>query len=93
LILVTVLLLAAYGISVGSLPIQAQPYPNRHIQLLQLKKKIRAKYPNVTVAILTNHDGPEYREAASRSGANYFFTKESVTREEIEDLVKSLAAH
>lgn len=34
LILMTVLLLAAYGISVGSLPIQAQPYPNRHIQLV-----------------------------------------------------------
>ncbi len=34
LILIAVLLLIAYGISVGTLPIQAQPYPNRPIQLI-----------------------------------------------------------
>jgi tripartite-type tricarboxylate transporter receptor subunit TctC len=31
---VTVLFLIVYGISVGTLPIQAQPYPNRPIQLI-----------------------------------------------------------
>ena len=57
---------------------------------LQLTKKIKAKYPNVTVAMLTSHDGPEYREAAFRYGASHFLTKGSVTMKEIDDLVKSL---
>ncbi len=56
---------------------------------LELTKKIKAKYPNVSVAVLTSHDQPEYREAAIRYGASHFLTKGVVTRKEIQDLVKS----
>ena len=56
---------------------------------LELTKTIKAKHPNVSVAILTSYDGAEYREAALRYGANHFLTKGVVTRQEIQDLVKS----
>jgi two-component system response regulator YesN len=56
---------------------------------IELTKNIKAKYPNVSVAMLTNYDGPEYREAALRNGASHFFSKGVVTRQEIQDLVKS----
>ncbi len=54
---------------------------------LELTKKIKGKYP--TVAMLTSHDQPEYREAALRYGASHFLTKGIVTRQEIQDLVES----
>ncbi len=42
---------------------------------LELTKKIKARYPDITVIILTSYDFPEYREASSRY-ADYFFTKD-----------------
>lgn len=57
---------------------------------LVLTKKIKAKYPQVVVIILTSHDIPEYREAAHRNGANYFIVKGSSTGEEIINLVESI---
>ena len=56
---------------------------------LELTKKIKAMRPQVSVAMLTSHDGPEYREAAIRYGARHFLTKGVVTREEILNLVES----
>ncbi len=56
---------------------------------LELTKKIKAKYPNIRVAMLTSHDQPEYREVALRYGASHFLTKGIVTRQEIQDLVES----
>ncbi len=44
---------------------------------LDLTKKIKAKYPDLVVVILTNYDLPEYREAAYRSGADHFISKDS----------------
>lgn len=44
---------------------------------LELTKKIKAQYPDIVVVILTNYDLPEYREAAYRSGADHFITKDS----------------
>ncbi len=55
----------------------------------ELTKKVKMKYPNVSVVMLTSYDQPEYREAAMRYGANHFLTKGDVTREEIQELVKS----
>ncbi len=55
---------------------------------LELTKKIKTKYPDVSVAMLTSYDGPEYREAAFRFGASHFLTKGAVTRREIQDIVK-----
>jgi DNA-binding NarL/FixJ family response regulator len=57
---------------------------------LELTKKIKAQYPDITVIILTSYDTPEYREAAVQSKANYFLSKGSSTREGILTLVKSI---
>jgi DNA-binding NarL/FixJ family response regulator len=56
---------------------------------LQLTQKIKAKYPDISVVIVTSHDIPEYREAAVRCGANGFLPKGSLDWGEIETLVKS----
>ncbi len=57
---------------------------------LQLTQRIKAAYPDMKVVILTNYDILEYREAALRSGANSFLTKDSLDWEQLEKLVKSL---
>lgn len=44
---------------------------------LELTKKIKARYPDIVVVILTNYDLPEYREAAYRSRADHFLSKDS----------------
>ena len=44
---------------------------------LELTKKIKMIYPEVTVVILTSYDLPEYRQAACRSKADYFISKDS----------------
>jgi DNA-binding NarL/FixJ family response regulator len=54
---------------------------------LDVTKKIKADYPDTTVAILTSHDSPEYREAAIRCGASCFIGKDSFKWEEIFTLV------
>ena len=42
---------------------------------LELTKKIKDTAPQVKVLILTSHHYPEYKEAASRYGADGFFVK------------------
>ncbi|MGA2517055.1 MAG: response regulator transcription factor [Thermodesulfobacteriota bacterium] len=56
---------------------------------LELTRKIKADYPEIIVIILTTHDSPEYREAATRNKADYFLSKDSTTSE-IFKLVKSI---
>ncbi len=56
---------------------------------LHLTKKIKAKYPNANVVILTSHDLPEYREAAIRFGASDFLVKGSSDDGRVVSLVKS----
>jgi DNA-binding NarL/FixJ family response regulator len=56
---------------------------------LQLTKKIKADHPEIIIVILTSHDLPEYREAATRNKADYFLSKDSTTSE-IFKLVKSI---
>ncbi len=48
---------------------------------LDLAKKIKVKYPHITVVILTSYDLPEYRQAARQSNADHFVTKDSPTQE------------
>jgi DNA-binding NarL/FixJ family response regulator len=55
---------------------------------LKLTKKIKAKYKDVTIAILTSYDLVEYREAAVRCGANCFISKDSMKWDEISTMVK-----
>jgi CheY-like chemotaxis protein len=56
---------------------------------LELTKKVKARYPKIIVIILTSYDLPEYREFSSRY-ADYFFSKDSSTTENIFTLVKSI---
>ena len=56
---------------------------------LQLTQKIKGGYPDTTVIILTGYDSPEYREAASQY-ADYFFSKDSLTTQNIFRLVESI---
>ncbi len=57
---------------------------------LALTRKIKAGYPDIIIIILTSHDLPEYREAATRNKADYFFSKGSRAADEIFKLVKSI---
>ena len=55
---------------------------------LELTRKIKADYPDIIIIILTSHDSPEYREAATRCKANYFLSKGSIGSDEISTLVR-----
>ena len=57
---------------------------------LELTKKIKTKYPNIILIILTAYDIPEYREAAYQYKANYFLPKGSTSKENILTLVDSI---
>ena len=57
---------------------------------LEITKKIRSSHCQAIIIILTSYDLPEYREAASMNGANYFVSKGSSTTEEILALVDSI---
>jgi len=57
---------------------------------LELTKKIKDRYPEITVIILTSYDIPEYREAAALYKANHFLAKGSATKESIVALVESI---
>jgi len=57
---------------------------------LELTRKIKAAHPDVVIIILTSHDSPEYREAAIRYKADYFFSKDVLLNDGVFALVKSL---
>ena len=57
---------------------------------LDLTAKIKAKYPEAIVIILTSYDTPEYREAVGKAKANYFLAKGSSSKEGILTLVESI---
>jgi DNA-binding NarL/FixJ family response regulator len=57
---------------------------------LDLTAKIKAKYPDVIVIVLTSYDTPEYREAAAKAKADHFLAKGSSSREGILSLVESV---
>ncbi len=56
---------------------------------LALTKKIKAQYPNIIVVILTGYDLPEYREF-SKQYTDYFFSKDTLTKENIFTAVQSM---
>jgi DNA-binding NarL/FixJ family response regulator len=59
---------------------------------LELTLKVKARYPDVVVIIMTSYDTPEYREAAVQARANYFLSKGSSSKEGILKLVESILA-
>ena len=56
---------------------------------LELTKKVKARYSDIIVVILTSYDLPEYREA-SWQYADYFLAKDSSNMENIFTLVESV---
>ncbi len=56
---------------------------------LKITKKVKAKYPEISVIILTYYDLPEHREAAFQCGANHFLSK-CTSSQEIMDLIQSI---
>ena len=56
---------------------------------LQITKKVKAKYPEIIVIMLTYYDLPEHREAALQCGANHFLSK-GTSIQEVVELVQSL---
>ncbi len=58
---------------------------------LEVTKRIKAQYPSILVIILTGYDLPEYR-TASLQHADYFFSKDSSTTENIFTLVQFLSS-
>ena len=57
---------------------------------LDLARKILSIHSDTTIAILTNYDLPEYREAAENSGVDFFFSKGGSSMEEVLALVDSV---
>jgi two-component system response regulator YesN len=56
---------------------------------LDLTRKIKNRYPNVIIIVISSYDIPEYREAACRNGADYFISKDSPI-EDYFSLIKSI---
>ena len=59
---------------------------------LGLTEQIRHNGASPPVVILTNHDLPEYRLAATRLGADRFLSKASSTADQIVKVIEELAA-
>jgi DNA-binding NarL/FixJ family response regulator len=59
---------------------------------LELIRNIRALGLRCTIAALTIHDLPEYRDEAIRSGADHFFAKLSTSLTDIFDYVEGILA-
>ena len=57
---------------------------------LELTKKIKTKYPNIILIILTAYDIPEYREAAYKYKADHFLPKGTTSKQNILKLVDSI---
>ena len=56
---------------------------------LEITRTIKETNPEIEIIILTSYDIPEYREAASRSGASHFLAKGNVKIDDIAALVAS----
>ncbi len=58
---------------------------------LQLTQKVKKDFPDINIAILTDYDLPEYRQAAVQYGADRFYVKNSLKWDELEALVQSIS--
>ena len=57
---------------------------------LVLTQKLKVRYPDITIALLSGWDLPEYRKAAIEYKADYLLFKGSTTQENISAVVKSV---
>jgi DNA-binding NarL/FixJ family response regulator len=58
---------------------------------LQLTQRVKKDFPDINIAILTDYDLPEYRQAAAQYGADRFYVKNSFKWDELEALVQSIS--
>jgi DNA-binding NarL/FixJ family response regulator len=57
---------------------------------LQLTKKIKSIYPDMTIIILTSYHYPEYEQAALQNGADHFISKHAASVNDIINLVDNI---
>ena len=57
---------------------------------LELTQKIKKDFSGIRVAILTDYDLPEYRQAAIQYGADRFFVKGAFNWDEVEALIQTI---
>ena len=57
---------------------------------LDLTRRIKVRDPAMRVLVISLYDGPEYREAAAKNGADGFLSKRTSSPEEIGRVVQSL---
>jgi DNA-binding NarL/FixJ family response regulator len=57
---------------------------------LELTREIKAAYPDVKIAIITQYDEVEYQRAALQYGADYFISKSSSDTKKIMRIIKSV---
>jgi len=57
---------------------------------LDLTKVIKKEHPKTSIIIITNHNLPEYREAALECGGDLFIPKDSMNSENIKYLVEEI---
>ena len=57
---------------------------------LDLAQMIRESHPDTLVAVITNSNFPEYRQAAYHHGAHYFIPKSTATSSDILMLIDSI---
>jgi DNA-binding NarL/FixJ family response regulator len=58
---------------------------------LELTRKIKAEYPDIVVAIITQYNVAEYRRAAYQIGAEFFISKSSSDNKEIMRIIESMS--
>ncbi len=56
---------------------------------VEVARKVKGRYPNIIVVMLTGYDLPEYKEA-SWQHCDYFVSKQSMLKEDILGLVESI---
>ncbi len=57
---------------------------------LELTSAIKAKHPNIIIAIFTNHDLPEYRQKAGICGAEFFLSKLDCKAQDLTQLASTI---
>jgi DNA-binding NarL/FixJ family response regulator len=58
---------------------------------LELTRKIKAEYPDIVVAIITQYNEVEYMRAAYKIGAEFFISKSSSDKKEIMRIIESIS--
>lgn len=57
---------------------------------LELTRIIKKTHPNIAIIIITDHDLPEYREAATIGGADGFIPKGALNLTDIGTLIQNI---